>query len=49
MYSPQYACYGIDELRDYDGFTTGFSHTAASFEDAFEILLGLLREATFSK
>jgi len=46
MYSPQHDRYGIDELRGDDGFSTGYAHSASSFAEASQILLGLLRAAT---
>ena len=43
MYSPQHDSYGIDELGDDEGFTTGYSYTADSFSEACQVLLELLR------
>lgn len=45
MYSPHHDCYGIDELRDDDGYTTGYKYAALSFDEASRILLELLQVA----
>jgi len=49
MYSPQHDSYGIDELGDDEGFTTGYAHTAESFDEACQVLLDLLRAAESSE